>query len=142
MVTTVVMTIFSHNLAVGVLSGVALNALLFSRKIAQLVFVDSTIDPQAEKRIYHVAGQIFFVSVHEFLQAFDFREDVELVKIDLTHAHLWDQSAIAALDKVVINFRRNGAEVEVVGLNEASATLVDKLAVHDKLDSLEDLANH
>ena len=142
MVTTVVMTIYSHNLAIGVLSGVVLNALLFSRKIAQLVFVDSVIDPQGEKRIYNVAGQIFFVSVNEFLKAFNFKEDVELVKIDLTHAHLWDQSAIAALDKVVINFRRNGAEVEVVGLNEASATLVDKLAVHNKLDPLEDLASH
>lgn len=142
MLTTVFMTVFSHNLAVGVLSGVALNALLFSRKIAQIVFVDSVIDPQGEKRTYNVGGQIFFVSVQEFMNAFDFREDVEFVKIDLTHAHLWDQSAIAALDKVVINFRRNGAEVEVVGLNQASATLVDRLAIHDKSDSLEDLASH
>lgn len=142
MVTTVVITILSHNLAIGVLIGVALNALLFSRKIAQLVFVDSVIDPQGEKRVYNLAGQIFFVSVNEFLKAFDYKEDVELVKIDLTHAHLWDQSAIAALDKVVINFRRNGVDVEVVGLNEASATLVDKLAVHDKLDSFEDIASH
>ncbi len=142
MITTVVMTVFSHNLAIGVLSGVALNALLFSRKIAQLVFVDSLIDSQGEKRTYNIAGQIFFVSVNEFLNAFDFKENVDFVKIDLTHAHLWDQSAIAALDKVVINFRRNGAEVEVVGLNEASATLVDKLGVHDKSDSLEDLASH
>ncbi|MDJ0567433.1 MAG: SulP family inorganic anion transporter [Pleurocapsa sp. MO_192.B19] len=142
MVTTVVMTVFSHNLAIGVLSGVALNGLLFSRKIAQLVFVDSVIDLQGEKRIYNVAGQIFFVSINEFLGAFDFKEDIEFIKIDLTHAHLWDQSAIAALDKVVINFRRNGAEVEVVGLNEASATLVDKLAVHNKLDSFEDIASH
>ncbi|WP_319421405.1 SulP family inorganic anion transporter [Pleurocapsa sp. FMAR1] len=142
MITTVVMTVFSHNLAIGVLSGVALNALLFSRKIAQLVFVDSLIDSQGEKRTYNIAGQIFFVSVNEFLNAFDFKENVDFVKIDLTHAHLWDQSAIAVLDKVVINFRRNGAEVEVVGLNEASATLVDKLAVHDKSDSLEDLASH
>lgn len=142
MLTTVFMTVFSHNLAVGVLSGVALNSLLFSRKIAQIVFVDSVIDSQGEKRTYNVGGQIFFVSVQEFLNAFDFKEDVEYVKVDLTHAHLWDQSAIAALDKVVINFRRNGAEVEVVGLNAASATLVDRLAIHDKTDSLEDLASH
>ena len=142
MLTTVFMTVFSHNLAIGVLSGVALNGLLFSRKIAQIVFVDSVIDPQGEKRTYNVGGQIFFVSVQEFLNAFDFQEDVEFVKIDLTHAHLWDQSAIAALDKVVINFRRNGADVEVVGLNQASATLVDRLAIHDKSDSLEDLASH
>ena len=142
MVTTVVVTVFSHNLAIGVLSGVALNALLFSRKIAQLVFIDSVIDDLGEKRVYNVAGQIFFVSVNEFMSKFDFKEDVELVKIDLTHAHLWDQSAIAALDKVVLDFRRNGVEVQIVGLNAASATLVDKLAMHDKVDSFEDLASH
>ncbi|WP_036485770.1 SulP family inorganic anion transporter [Myxosarcina sp. GI1] len=142
MVTTVVITVITHNLAIGVLSGVALNALLFSRKIAQLVFVDSTLSPDGDKRIYNVGGQIFFVSVNEFLSAFDCKEDVELVKIDLTHAHLWDQSAIAALDKIVINFRRHGIDVELVGLNEASATLVDKLAVHDKPEALEDLASH
>lgn len=142
MLTTVFMTVFSHNLAIGVLSGVALNSLLFSRKIAQIVFVDSVIDSQGEKRTYNIGGQIFFVSVPEFLNAFDFKEVVEFVKIDLTHAHLWDQSAIAALDKVVINFRRNGAEVEVVGLNQASATLVDRLAIHDKTDSLDNLPSH
>lgn len=141
MLTTVVMTVFSHNLVIGVLSGVALNALLFSRKIAQLVFVDSVIDSKGEKRVYHVAGQIFFVSVNEFMSKFDFKEDVESIKIDLTHAHLWDQSAIAALDKVVISFRRNGAEVEVIGLNQASATLVDRLAIHDKVNSFEDLTS-
>ena len=142
MITTVFMTVFSHNLAVGVLSGVALNGLLFSSKIAQLAFVDSIVDLQGEKRIYDVGGQIFFVSVNEFINAFDFKEDVEYVKIDLTHAHIWDQSAIAALDKVILNFRRNGVEVDVVGLNEASVTLVDTLAVHNKSESLEDLVSH
>lgn len=142
MVTTVVITVFTHNLAIGVLSGIALNSILFSRKIAQIVFVDTVLDPSGDKRIYNVAGQIFFVSVSNFLAAFDFKENVDFVKIDLTHAHLWDQSAIAALDKIVISFRRNGTEVDIVGLNEASATLVDKLAVHNKLDSLEDLASH
>ena len=141
MLTTVFMTVFSHNLAIGVLTGVALNGLLFSRKIAQLVFVDSVIDSRGKMRVYNVAGQIFFVSVHKFIKVFDFHENVDFVRIDLTHAHLWDQSAIAALDKVIINFRRNGTAVELVGLNQASATLVDKLAIHDKSDSL-DLVNH
>ena len=85
-----------------------------------------------------MAGQIFFVSVNHFLKAFDFQEDLESVKIDLTHAHLWDQSAIAAIDKVVLNFRRQGVDVDLVGLNEASATLIDKLAVHDKAEALSD----
>ena len=142
MLTTVFMTVLSHNLAVGVLIGVALNGLLFSRKLVQLVFVDRFIDDRGEKRVYNVAGQIFFVSVDEFINAFDFQENVALVKIDLTHAHLWVRSAIAILDKVVLNFRRNGAEVEVVGMNEASATLVDRLARHDKANAFEDLAGH
>lgn len=135
MLTTVIATILTRNLAIGVLSGVALNALLFSRKIAQLVFVDTVLDSSGAKRIYNVAGQVFFVSVNDFMTAFDCKENLDLVQIDLTYAHLWDQSAIAALDKIVINFRRNGTEVNVVGLNEASATLVNKLAIHDKPDT-------
>ena len=113
--------------------------MLFSRSIAQLVFIDSIVDLHGEKRIYDVSGQIFFVSVNKFINAFDFTEDVEYVKIDLTYAHLWDQSAIAALDKVILNFRRHGVEVDIVGLNEASATLVERLAIHDRCDSVDDL---
>lgn len=142
MVTTVIMTVFTHNLAIGVLIGVALSAIFFSRKIAQLVFVDTVLSEDQTKRTYSVAGQIFFVSVNHFLAAFNFKEDLEYVKIDLTHAHLWDQSAIAAIDKVVLEFRRNGAEVNLIGLNEASATLLDKLAIHDKPGALENLAEH
>jgi sulfate permease, SulP family len=145
MLTTVVITLLSHNLAAGVLCGIALNTLLFSSKIAQLVFVDSIVDLHGTKRIYDVAGQIFFVSVNEFIAAFDFEEDVEYVKIDLTAAHLWDQSAIAALDKIILNFRRRGVQVDLVGLNEASATLVDKLATHEQFDQAavqKDLSVH
>jgi SulP family sulfate permease len=144
MLTTIAMTILSNNLGIGVLSGVALNALLFSQKIAQLVFVDRQVELEGKKRIYQISGQIFFASVNEFIEAFELREKagVEYVKIDLTHAHLWDQSAIAALDKVILNFRRQGIEAEVVGLNEASATLVDKLAIHPQLDLAENLVSN
>ena len=134
MLTTVIITIFTSNLALGVIVGISLNAILFSRKLADLVFVDTVLSPDGSHRIYSVAGQIFFVSINNFLKYFDFREDIESVKIDLTNAHLWDQSAIAAIDKVVLNFRRNGIEVDLVGMNEASANLVDRLAVHDKFD--------
>lgn len=124
--------------------GVALNAILFSRKLAQIVFVDSILSSDGTTRIYSVAGQIFFVSVNDFdfLKVFDFKEDLEFVKIDLTNAHLWDQSAIAAIDKVVLNFCRNGVEVNLVGLNEASATLIDKLAIHDKPEAMQNLSGH
>ncbi|WP_110984237.1 SulP family inorganic anion transporter [Acaryochloris thomasi] len=142
MVTTVVITIWTHNLAIGVVTGVALSTIFFSRKIAQLVFVDPVLTADGEHRIYNVAGQIFFVSVDEFFAAFNFEEDLASVKIDLTHAHLWDQSAVAAVDKVVLKFRRNGIDVNLVGLNEASQTLLKDLAEHDKPGAMDKLASH
>ena len=142
MLVTVLTTIFTHNLAIGVLIGIALSTLFFSRKIAQLVFVESELDSEHSKRIYRVGGQIFFVSVDDFLTAFNFQENLESVTIDLTQAHLWDQSAVIAIDKIVLNFRRKGADVKLVGLNKASATLLDKLAVYDKPDAFKNLASH
>ena len=142
MLTTVLVTVFTSNLALGVILGISLNAILFSRKLADLVFVDTLLSPDGKERIYSVAGQIFFVSINNFLKVFNFKEDIDFVKIDLTHAHLWDQSAIAAIDKVVLNFRRNGIEVNLVGLNEASATLIDKLAIHDKPEYLGNLGKN
>ena len=87
-------------------------------------------------RTYIVSGQIFFLSKEEFLDSFDFGEVVDTVTIDLTNAHLWDQGAVAILDRIVLKFRRNGADVELLGLNEASATLVEKLGVHNQTESL------
>ncbi|AFZ43731.1 sulfate transporter [Halothece sp. PCC 7418] len=142
MITTVVITVLSHNLAIGVLVGIALSAIFFSREIAQVVFVDKTVSPDGMHCTYHVAGQIFFVSVEQFINAFDLKEDIERVTINLTHAHIWDQAAVAAIDKVVIQFRRHGAEVELVGLNEDSAKMLDRLAIHDKPDALEKVASH
>lgn len=79
-----------------------------------------------------IYGQVFFASADRFVDAFDFDASPRRVRIDLTHAHFWDITAVNALDKVVLKFRRKGAEVEVLGLNEASATLVDRFGVHDK----------
>ncbi|MBW4484096.1 MAG: SulP family inorganic anion transporter [Tildeniella torsiva UHER 1998/13D] len=132
MLTTMLVTIFTRNFALGVATGIVMSTVFFSRKIARLVFVDKVLRDDGNHRIYNVSGQIFFVSVEEFSDAFDFNEFIDRVTIDLTHAHLWDQGAVAALDKVVNKFRRAGAEVEVVGLNEASATLVEKLAIHSQ----------
>jgi len=118
----------TRNFALGVATGIVMSTVFFSRKIAQLVFVDKTLSDDGTQRIYKVAGQIFFLSKEEFLRSFNFTELVERVTIDLTQAHLWDQGAVETVDKVVSKFRRNGAEVEVVGLNEASATLFKRLA--------------
>ncbi|BDI14456.1 sodium-independent anion transporter [Nostoc cf. commune SO-36] len=142
MVTTVLITVLSHNLALGVIVGVVMSTVFFSRKIAKVVFVDKVPNSDQNHRIYNVAGPLFFLSIEEFIAAFDFQETLDWVKIDLTNAHIWDQAAVTAIDKVVIKFRRNGVEVELVGLNEASATLLKKLALHDKSTGLDNLASH
>ncbi len=140
MVSTVVVVVFTHNLAIGVGVGVLLSALFFARKVGQVLRVRSTLE--GECRTYTVQGQLFFASADAFVREFDFKEVLSKVILDVTHAHCWDLTAVSALDKVVLKFRREGTEVEIVGMNEASATLVDRLGVHDKPDALERLLAH
>jgi SulP family sulfate permease len=142
MIATVVTVVWSHNLALGVGVGVLLSALSFARKVAQVIRVEKSMDADGVTRAYTVRGQVFFASSPAFADGFDFKEAVGKVRIDVSHAHFWDYTAVGALDKVVLKFRRDGTEVEITGLNEASATLVDKLAVHDKPDALERMLEH
>lgn len=139
MVTTVAVVVATHNLALGVFVGVLLASLFFAHKVARVMLVKSDSERSGAVRTYLVRGQVFFASAEQFLAGFDFREEVEKVVIDLTHAHFWDITAITALDKVVIKFRREGKEVAVIGLNDASATLVDRFAIHDKCQEGEPL---
>ena len=132
MLGTVAVTVATHDLAKGVLTGVLLSALFFARKVARVLHVDSALDDDGHTRRYTVTGQVFFASANAFAAAFDFREVAEKVVIDVSRAQFWDLSAVGALDKVVLKFRREGTVVEVVGLDAASATLVDRLGVHDK----------
>ncbi|RFF29207.1 SulP family inorganic anion transporter [Wenzhouxiangella sediminis] len=141
MIGTVVVTVFTHDLAKGVLTGVLLSALGFARKVGQVLVVARHQEDEGRTRRYTVTGQVFFASAAEFLGAFDFREVVERVRIDVSNAHFWDLSAVGALDRVILKFRREGVEVEVVGMDEASRTLVDRLGVHDKPDA-EKLLGH
>lgn len=142
MVSTVVVVVWTHNLALGVGVGVLLSALSFARKVAQVIRVRGELDASGEVRTYVVQGQVFFASSPEFLSAFDFKEAVAKVRIDVSQAHFWDLTAVGALDKVVLKFRREGAEVEILGMNEASATIVDRLAQHDKPGALERMLGH
>ena len=142
MIATVVGVVVTHNLAIGVLLGVLLSGIFFAHKIAQIFRVRSVLSEDRRQRTYLVEGQLFFASTEDFLASFDFREALDKVTIDLTHAHIWDISSVAALDTVVLKFRREGAEVEIRGLNEASETLVDKLAIHDKPGALDELMAH
>jgi len=142
MLATVIVVVTTHNLAIGVLVGVLLSGIFFAWKIAQLFRVTTGLSDDGNTRSYQFEGQIFFASVDDFNASFDFKEAVEKVNIDVSQAHIWDISSVAALDMVVLKFRREGAEVEIIGLNEASETIVDKLAVHDEPGALERMLGH
>ena len=133
MLTTMFVIIFTRNFALGVGIGIVMSTVFFSRKVAKLVFVDKVLVEDGARRMYKISGQIFFVSRDEFATSFDFDEPVESVTIDLTNAHLWDQGAVEVLDKTVQKFRRKGIEVDVIGLNEASSTLLNRLATDEEL---------
>ena len=137
MLATVATTVATHNLALGVGVGVLLSALFYANKVGRVFYVSMEDGDDHHHRVYKVVGQVFYTSAEQFIQSFDFREAVSKVTVDVHRAHFWDLTAIDALDKVIIKLRREGTEVEVIGLNEASATLVDKYAVHDKPDAVE-----
>ena len=142
MLATVVTVVASHNLAFGVMVGVLLSGIFFAGKIAQIFRLTSTASPDGRSRTYVVEGQVFFASADRFLNSFDFKEALERVTIDLSKAHIWDISSVSALDTVVMKFRREGAEVEIIGLNEASETILDELALHDKPGGIEKLMSN
>lgn len=138
MLATVAVTVATHDLAQGVLTGVLLSGFFFAHKVGQVLQVRSLSNANGDTRTYVVTGQVFFATAERFVEAFDYREVIDTVRIDVSRAHFWDITAVSALDKVVLKLRREGAEVEVIGLNEASATLVDKFGVHDK-DGADDI---
>ncbi|RWU14413.1 SulP family inorganic anion transporter [Xanthomonas phaseoli pv. manihotis str. CIO151] len=129
MLGTVVVTVWTHDLARGVLVGVLLSALFFARKVGRMLQVQAS-DGDDGVRVYAVRGQVFFASAGQFVASFDFLGTPPKVLIDLSHAHFWDISAVAALDRVVLKLRAHGAEVEVAGLNQASDTLIETLGTH------------
>jgi SulP family sulfate permease len=132
MLATVLTTVISHNLAYGVGAGVLLSALFFAYKVSGQLDIRSSYEVGKKERTYLVVGQLFFVSASRFAEAFNFREVLEKVTIDVSQAHFWDLSSIHALDRVVLKFRREGTEVELYGMNEASKTLVLEVAKFDK----------
>ena len=142
MIATVVVTVLTHDLAKGVFTGVLLSALFFARKVGRVLHVASESLNGGDTRRYVVTGQVFFASASSFVAFFDFKEVLRRVEIDVGKAHFWDLSGVAALDRVVLKFRREGAEVEVIGLDQASATLVERLGVHDKPDAMARLSAH
>ncbi len=136
MFATVISVVGTHNLAIGVFVGVLLSAVFFAHKISRFMVIKNS-QTELQVRTYQVTGQIFFASADKFADGFDFKEVVDNVVIDLSHAHFWDISAVGALDKVVIKFRREGATVNIVGMSDATATAIDKFAIHNDPAAVE-----
>ena len=128
MVATVIVTVFSSNLALGVAVGVVLSGVFFTFKVARLLRVATENDAQTGRITYRVSGQVFFASADIFIESFDIQAAKgTTVLIDVTQAHFWDITAVAALDKVVQRYRVHDIAVDVVGLNQASSALIVSL---------------
>ena len=139
MISTVIVVVATHNLAIGVLVGVLLATLFFANKIGRFMVVKANHDESSDKITYEVVGQVFFASAEQFIASFDFKNAVSNVVIDLTHAHFWDITGVSSLDKVVIKFRREGATVSIIGMNSATETVIDKFGVHNNPEEVEKL---
>jgi len=142
MLATVIVVVTTHNLAIGVFVGVLFSGIFFAWKISQIFLVTSELSDDGASRRYIIEGQLFFASAENFTAAFDFKEALDKVIIDVSNAHIWDITSVTALDMVVLKFRREGAETEIIGLNAASETILGKLAIHDKPGALDRLLGH
>ncbi|MCH9690160.1 MAG: SulP family inorganic anion transporter [Gammaproteobacteria bacterium] len=132
MIATVLVVVATHNLAYGVLTGVLLASLFFAHKLGRFIAVESVIDDKNICRTYHVMGQVFFASSEQFIQAFDFKEAIDKIIIDISRAHFWDITSVSSLDKVIIKLRKKGTHVDILGMNEATATLIERFGIYNK----------
>jgi SulP family sulfate permease len=117
MVSTVAVTVATHNLAIGVVVGVLVAMVLFARRVAHLVNVDSVLDPDGSTKIYTVSGQLFFASSNDLVFQFDYANDPSTVVIDLSDAHIWDASTVASLDAITTKYEARGTTVTITGMN-------------------------
>ncbi|TDC39392.1 SulP family inorganic anion transporter [Micromonospora sp. 15K316] len=128
MLATVAVTLATHNLAAGVVVGVLTAMVVFARQVARLVEVTSVLDPEGTTRIYSVHGELFFASSNDLVGQFDYANDPDNVVIDMTDAHVWDPSSVAALDAITTKYAARGKTVEIVELNKPSARIHGTLA--------------
>jgi len=142
MLATVAGVILTHNLAIGVMVGVFLSGIFFAWKISRIFEISSALSADGSARTYSIQGQLFFASTEAFTDAFDFKEALDEVTLDLSSAHIWDISSVQAIDLIVLKFRREGMTVNLIGMNEASETIVDRLGEHDKPGAASRTAGH
>ncbi|MDR6628282.1 SulP family sulfate permease [Acinetobacter lwoffii] len=127
MLAVIIVVLATHNLALGVFLGVLLSALFLINKLEKSVHVETYLKDEYS-RCYVISGQIFFSSTEKFYQFFDFKEELEHVELDLTHAHIWDVTSVNMLNNVIQKFKAQNIDVTVIGLNEASSTLIDRFS--------------
>lgn len=132
MLTTVIIVVATDDLSKGVIVGVILSALFFVAKISKIQVIQQK---ENENIIFNIEGQLFFASVEGFVKAFDFNIKDTNIIIDFSNSHIWDDSAVGAIDKIVIKYRSNNNEVMLQGLNSSSKNLLDRLAVHNNLNA-------
>lgn len=128
MVVTVVCVVVTHNLAVGVVTGSVTAMVVFAKRVARLADVTAVTDPDGSQVVYAVTGQLFFASSNELVGRFDYAGDPARVVIDLSAAHIWDASSVAALDAIEHRYAQRGKTVEITGLNGPSARLHGSLS--------------
>jgi sulfate permease, SulP family len=128
MVATVAVVLVTHNLAIGVVVGVLVASVLFARRVAHLVDVTSVLDPDGGTRVYSVHGEVFFASSNDLVYRFDYAGDPDDVVIDMTHAHIWDASSVAAVDAISTKYAARNKRVRIVGLNAVSQGMHRRLS--------------
>ena len=126
MVVTVALTVWTHNLAVGVIAGVLAAMVLFARRVAHFTTVTRTVDGDVAR--YRVDGELFFASSNDLTTQFEYASDPAGVVIDMTRSHVWDASTVAALDAIVTKYEQRGTTVELVGMNEATTAFHRRLS--------------
>ncbi|MFF1376336.1 SulP family inorganic anion transporter [Streptomyces sp. NPDC058308] len=128
MVVTVAVVVATHNLAIGVVVGTVTATVVFARRVAHHADVSAAVTPDGTQVVYSVTGELFFASANDLVTRFDYATDPDKVVIDLTAAHIWDASSVAALDAITGKYEQRGKQVEIVGLNEHSATMHGNLS--------------
>jgi len=141
MVITVGVVVSTHNLAIGVIVGILLSAIFFAAKISKVKVTSKKIN-SSNTRIYSVEGQLFFASVTDFVSAIDYKDDVETVEIDLSHAHVWDESGVSAIDKIILKLHENGINTKIIGLNGSSKSIIESIGIYNKPGALKRTMNH
>lgn len=132
MLATVVVTVATHDLAKGVLTGVLFSGVFFAHKVRRILHVVSTLSQDGQTRSYLVSGQVFFASSENFTSQFDYQEKVPYICIDVSQTRFWDLTSVDALDRVVLKLRRGGSQVDVHGLDASTSPLVKQFASYLK----------